>query len=289
MYDNYLRYFAARGDLDSLQKGFTLAHQDGHTINDTSSFIICAHASAGSLARARDLLRECVARGDAPRPVRVYNLIIRLLCAQGKMAEAEEVLTWGTKYSSPNAVTYFPVIACTFLIAYFSLFNSFSVIHCFLYLLFIFILDARKKLDSVNALRLYSQMKYHKVQPDMYIFCELLNLFSHDDPRIPKLFADMRASGVRPNTVAHNIVIASEGRAGDVEAVRRRIEGMRSQDIPPDAMTYLALVHAYKVRKDAAGAASVLDEMANVGVAPEVVYVASYFYFYFFYSIRACS
>lgn len=245
-------------------------------MSDADSFLIAAHAGSGAFTRARNILRERIAQGYAPRAIRVYNTLIRVLCTRGSMSEAEEILAWAYENSTPTAASYFPIIACMY--SYYIYFLILFIIE--LYFIYIFYLpcsfykpDARKKHDAGSAMRLYAKMREHNVQPDMYIFCELLNMFSYDDPRTARIFADMESLGVPPTIVTHNIVIASEGRAGQVDAVRRRIALMHEQEIFPNAMTYLALVHAYKARKDPHGAASVLNEMRQAGIPPHTEYV----------------
>jgi hypothetical protein len=121
-----------------------------------------------------------------------------------------------------------------------------------------------------SAFRLYGQLKSRKVTPDEVIFYELLQLLAHDDPRVAMLFEDMRLYGVQPSVTLHNIVMAGEGRAGDVEAVRARFAVMIAQQLLPNIQSFHALLHAHKNRRDPVGAQAVLDEMGGEGLKPNI-------------------
>jgi pentatricopeptide repeat protein len=131
------------------------------------------------------------------------------------------------------------------------------------------ILDYRKKRNLPSAFRLYGQLKARKLIPDIIVFIELLNMLSHDDPRVAMLFEDMRVYGIPPSVNAHNVIMSSEGRAGNIEAVRTRLAMMHAQQLHPNTVSFTALIQAHKVHRDAVGAKAVLNEMRREGLPPD--------------------
>eukprot|EP00026_Physarum_polycephalum_P002222 Phypoly_transcript_02227.p1 GENE.Phypoly_transcript_02227~~Phypoly_transcript_02227.p1 ORF type:complete len:936 (-),score=250.69 Phypoly_transcript_02227:65-2872(-) len=238
-YEKYLLYFAGLGHVDKVTEGLKLAGQDEIKV-DGNQIVIYALSRAGEVEKAFQLLHKEVARGAPPTLARAYGNVINRLARMGRNTEALEALSWSHSFSIPNIKSYHA------LLAYYN-----------------------KKRDVASAFRLYGQLKSRKLTPDEVVFSELLHLLSHDDPRVAMLFEDMRLYGIPPNVITHNIVMASEGRAGDVNAVRARFATMSAQQLLPTIASYHALLHAYKTRRDPAGALVVLDEMRTEGLPPD--------------------
>ena len=221
-----------------------------------------ALSKSGEVEKAYQLLQKEVARGAPPTLARVYGSVINRLTRIGRISEALEALSWSHSFSAPDIKSYHALLFCMSRPLPSLAHSPFPLLPSSSYI----ITDYRKKLDVASAFRLYGQLKVRRLVPDIIVFCELLHTLAHDDPRVEMLFGDMRTYDIPPSVIAHNIVMAGEGRAGDVGAVRARFAVMQSQNLMPNSSSYIALISAHKARRDPVGAQAVITEMQREGL-----------------------